>query len=355
VSTGASQTAVTGWAIVTSSLPLAGVVQFRYSVGGIPLQGVAAQATPASRLFRSPATYSTGIAVANPYNASINVHISALDASGVVVANSYLALPPLGHQSFNVFQVFSSLSSSFRGSILISTDFGNYFVAWTLSADAGVLASYPPSGLGWPVSQYERIWKAWQKLLNAASQPVPGSKGLLTPGNLPKLVIDYSTGQINCYALRAQNEVHIFVNVAELISDSESELGFVVGHELGHIIQYQNGHLIFNTGNVEWDADELGMFLALAAGYDPYGAAGALAKLSMASGTADLVDQNFDNLLAELGLDPHASFNDRIALIFDEMQTLCGIPQAQTFCANYKSIVHPHLPPGAPLSAGSAR
>jgi hypothetical protein len=92
------------------------------------------------------------------------------------------------------------------------------------------------------------------------------------------------------------------------------------------------------------------MLLALFAGYDPYGAAGALAKLSMASGTAGLVDQNFDNLLALLGIDPHGSFTERIALVFGEMQTLCATPQAQNFCIEYKKAVHPHLPGGAPLS-----
>jgi predicted Zn-dependent protease len=168
-------------------------------------------------------------------------------------------------------------------------------------------------------------------------------------GNAPRLVVDTTTAQVNSFALPTQNEVHIFLNLAELISDSESELAFVVGHEVGHIIQSQNNRLLFSSGNIEWDADEIGMLLSLLAGYDPYGAAGALAKLAMASGSAGLIDQNFDNLATSLGLDPHGSFNDRLALIFGEMQSLCALPQAQTFCAQYKDLVHPHLPPGAPL------
>jgi hypothetical protein len=100
---------------------------------------------------------------------------------------------------------------------------------------------------------------------------------------------------------------------------------------------------------------EIGMFLSLIAGYDPYGSAGALAKLYMASGNAGLVDQNFDNLLAAIGLDPHGSFNERLALIFGEMQTICATPQGQSFCTNYKRTVHPHLPGGAPLSIPHVR
>ncbi len=350
VSTGASPYLVIGWAIVTSTLPLEGVVQFRFSAGGVPQQGVAAQATAASSTFRSPATASTGIAVANPYISSINVYLSALDTRGTPIANATVTLPALGHQSFNVNQIFPAIASTFRGTIVLTSDGTNNFLAWTLSAEGGVLASYPPSGLGWPVSQYQRIWKVWEKVLNAVGQLGAGSGGTITLGAPPKLIIDYTTGQINSFALPTQNEVHIFMNLAELISDSESELGFVVAHEVSHIIQYQNSHLILNQSNAEWDADELGMWISLLAGYDPYAAAGALAKLSMASGTAGLVDQNFDSILATLGIDPHGSFNQRIANVFGTMKTVCALPSAQSACAQYKSVVHPHLPNGAPLS-----
>jgi predicted Zn-dependent protease len=163
------------------------------------------------------------------------------------------------------------------------------------------------------------------------------------------LVIDPNTSTINAYASPSANEVHIFLNLAELISDSESELAFVIGHELGHILQSKIGLQFYP--NPELDADQYGMLLALLSGYDPYGAAGALAKLAMASGTAGLLDQNFDNLLAIVGADLHGSFNNRLALVFGSMQLICSSPQYSGFCNSYKSLVHPHLPPIAPLSA----
>lgn len=64
----------------------------------------------------------------------------------------------------------------------------------------------------------------------------------------PNLVIDYTTSTINSYAA-ASNEVHIFMYLAELISDSESEPAFVVGHEVGHIVQYQKQQLIYVPTN----------------------------------------------------------------------------------------------------------
>lgn len=341
-SQGASPTTVTGWAVVTSTLPLEGVVRFRFSANGVPQQGVAAQSTPASGVFRAPAMGSTGIAVVNIYSqGSINVQVQVLDAGGSPLAQNTITLGPLQHRSFTLSQFFSGIPSTFRGSVIVSTPAPQEFVAWTLSSDLGVLSSDPPAGLGWPVSQYERIWKVWLKVLNVA-----GPLYSLNP--LPKLVIDNTTDTINSFANPATNEVHIFTNLAELISDSESELSFVVGHEIGHIIQGKVG-LRFVPGNPEEDADQYGMLLSLLAGYDPYGAAGALAKLSMASGEAGLLAQNFDSLTSTLGGDPHGSFNDRLALIFSVMQAVCALPQAQAVCAEYKYAVHPHLPASAPL------
>ena len=343
-SRGASPSIVTGWATAASTLPIQAVVQYRYSVNGVPEQGVSALATEASTFFRSPASFQTGVAIANIYSSPISVTVSALDANGGSVANTTLTLPALGHTSFSVSQVFPGLGSTFRGTITISPTLPRtYAVAWTLSTDLGVLASYPPSALNWPTSQYERIWKVWEKVLNVATSTFP-------IGTPPKLVIDLSTGQINSFANPALNEVHIFMNLAELISDSESELSFVVGHEMGHIIQARIGQLSFVPGNPEQDADEYGMLLPLVAGYDPYGAAGALAKLSMASGDSSLISQNFDNYVAAAGLDLHGSFNNRLALIFQAMQTICGTAQFQGFCALYKTAIHPHLPPISPLS-----
>ena len=201
---------------------------------------------------------------------------------------------------------------------------------------------------GCRIPAQSRIYKVWEKVLNAAI-----SQGLLT-NPFPQLVINYSTGQINAFADPSHNQVDVYMNLAELISDSESELAFVVGHELGHIVQARTLKLAFSS-NIEIDADQYGMLLGLIAGYDPYGGAGALAKLAMASGTAGLLDQNFDSLLQAVGADLHGSFDNRLALIFQNMQQICGIPAYQRFCSAYKNEIHPHLPSIAPLAAEPVR
>ena len=87
------------------------------------------------------------------------------------------------------------------------------------------------------------------------------------------------------------------LGLSELISDSPSELAAVLGHELGHVFQQRRGRRIFDSTNAEFDADVWGLFLALYGGYDPYGAAGAMAKLAMVTGTAGLIQQ-FEQQLA---------------------------------------------------------
>jgi Peptidase family M48 len=341
VSASTSQDIVVGWAVVASTLPIQGVVQFRFSINGVPQQGVASQQTQASWMFRSVATPTTGIAIANVNpTASVPITISALDSNGKNVGTFTRTMPPLAHDAFTFGQLFSGLTGTFRGTVVIQTiNPATYVVAWTVSGDGGVLSSLPAANLGWPISQAERIRKVFQKVLNAAAQSYPQ-----IVANPPTLVIDTTTGSINSYADLKANTVHIFLNLAELISDSESELGFVVAHEIGHIIQLRLNKLVF-LPNIEFDADVYGLILALEAGYDPYGSAGALSKLSMASGDAGLVSQEFDNING----DPHGSFNNRIAAMFIELQLACSQAQVQTFCAQYKAAIHPHLPPNTPL------
>jgi hypothetical protein len=241
--------------------------------------------------------------------------------------------------------MFPSLPSNFRGTVLIGPAAPNIVnancVAWTLSADLGVLASYPPSGLFWPVSQTERIWRVWNKVLAAGT----ASFALKLP---PSLMIDQTVGRLNIIANPTLNQVYILMNLAELIGDSDSELSFALGHALGHIIQFRVGALNFFPDDRERDADVYGMVVSWEAGYDPYGAAGVLGKLFMVSGGENMLAQDFD-FLQSAGLDLRTSFGNRLANIYDTLKAGCAIAENQSACAAYKSVVHPHFPLYAPL------
>jgi hypothetical protein len=67
----------------------------------------------------------------------------------------------------------------------------------------------------------------------------------------------------------------------------------------------------------------------------------------MATGTAGLTTQ-FEE---QLSSDAHQSFNTRLENIFTTLQLACSSSaNAQSLCAEYRSIIHPNFPPTAPLS-----
>lgn len=111
---------------------------------------------------------------------------------------------------------------------------------------------------------------------------------------------------------------------------------------LGHMYQLKHGNTF--SSNRELDADVWGTFLALGAGYDPYGAAGALGKLGMATGSAGIIAQIFDDIL-----DPHTSFANRLDNLYQTMTVACGISTLKAACDAYKKRVHPNFPPSVPL------
>jgi Zn-dependent protease with chaperone function len=364
-STGSSPAVQVGWAEALSSFPLQSVALYRYSVNGVPQQGVSVPAAPASSQFSSPATGTSGIALANPIiGLNIPITITAIDETGKAVQAANINLGRLSHASFNLNQILPSVPAGFRGSVHIATALGQAnFAALVISADGGVLSSYPAAALSWPQSQYERIYKIWSKLLNVVMN-LPPDTGLTT---LPSLVVDSNSQQFNSYACgwvwttltlsctsADLNTVHIFLNMAELYSDSDGELATVIGHELGHIIQ---GHGT-NQGPVflglypqdrEWDADLWGMVLSMIAGYDVYSGAGALGRLYTVStvvlGQAGLLAPNYDGLG-----DPHGSLTQRAGLQIYFLSQFCQQPSQLAFCSAYKGAFHPHFPAAAPMA-----
>ena len=150
---------------------------------------------------------------------------------------------------------------------------------------------------------------------------------------------------VNAFA-KSGTTVAVTIGLSQLISDSPSELAFALAHEVGHIYQQQHGGKTEFHPNPEFDADVWGALLSMSAGFDPYAAAGTLAKLSMATGTASLLSQFEDQLSG----DAHRSFNERLDNIFDNLVAACNSSDAmRQTCATYKGVFHPNLPEVAPL------
>jgi|SRR5579871_431169 len=363
-STMSSSSTVTGWAYAGATLPLQATVLYREIVNGVPKVEISAQATLPSAIYRSPANNFLGVAIANPYSGqSIKVGVAAIDANGNRVGTGSVTLGPNSHSSFNLFQLIPNLSN-FSGSVEISsTDLNTEFVAWTLNADSsGVISSLPPGPLAWPVSHWDRIWLVFNKVLNAALQLAP-RWGIDLTAPVPALNI---SSDPNINARGGSDGITVYYALSELISDSPSELAFVIGHEFGHVVQGRiagpGGTLVplFPPispifAGIETDADRMGLILSLAAGYDPYASAGALGKLAMASGQAGLEAEGITDiefLAGQLGPDPHPSWGTRIDLLFQTLTTVCSDPQYASACSFYRSQIHGNFPPNEPLSVG---
>jgi hypothetical protein len=330
----------TGWAMGACSIPVQATVLFRAIENGIASVEISAAATPATALYRSAANGDLGIAVANVFaNRPVALTITAYDNDGRQAGWRALSLCGLCHTSFTLRSFLTLLPPGFEGSIAITSDHpSDTFAAWTLNADRGLLSSLPVGALEWPVSHSDRIWLVYQKLRHAAV--------LLFPNvDQSQIRLEISGERVlNAFA-RSDGLIQINLALAQLIGDSPSELAFIIGHELAHAIQFRLGNPVVFPLNTEIDADIIGMVLALVAGYDPYGGAGALGKLMMATQRTGLLAQFFDNLV-----DPHTSFSNRMGIMFEMLTLACAQPSARSSCAQYRNLLHPNFPDGMPLS-----
>jgi hypothetical protein len=307
------------------------------------MQGVSVPATPTTFQYTSPVTAQSGIAVANPWSNAIALTIEVHDTSGNIVARPTVNIAAMGHMSLPLAHFYPGVPASFRGTVRMTGGALpniSYFAGLVLSGDGSVLTSYPSDTYAWPPSEYQRVWKVWNKVLNTAASTWP-----VIASHLPTLALSTTTTEINAYAQWPANSVTVDYSLAELLSDSDSELAFVIGHEMGHIIQYQSGQLEFVPSDAEFDADVYGFLLSLGSGYDPYAIGGAFGKLMMATGTAALEAQQAQ---ASSG-DPHGSFDDRIAIVFQDIIAICQSPSFASQCATIKGAYHPHLPGMDPL------
>ena len=343
-----SSVTTTGWAVAGATLPILANVAFRLIVNGTAKLEITAAPTLPSTSYRAMATPQVGVAVANVYSAPLTFTVMVYGSRGQVVGQGTQTIPAYGHSSFNLSQV-PNVPSTFTGNVVITPQTpGQVLLAWAVYSDSsGVISSLPDGRARFPLSQLDQINNTFQTLI-AAYQQIPS----VQYGNAPQLVIspESDANAINAHASNGAT-VQINLAVAELISDSPSELAFIIAHEMGHIYQQRTGNLAWNK-DPEWDADQWGLLAELLAGYDPYAGAGALGKLAMATATAGLQAQLMQGWEQMTGADAHGSFAQRIDNLTTFVETICGYSQPlQAACQSYKSVVHPHFPtvPSVPL------
>ena len=367
---GNSPTVREGFVRMVFDSPVQVTAEFRDFLNGQFANGASVNGTtPASGFWYFADAY-TGIAIANPNNFAVNCSGSFFDPNGNVTAtNTSIAVPPLHHIAFTL-GGYLSLSPSAVGSFQLrcADTFGEPagIVSLGTAGNAkGITSSLPDSALATPIHHGEDIEKAF----NYAVKLIKTSPSLSQYASLvgqPQLIVASDDTQINACATRPQSPspcngpvgtVKVWLSLAELLADSPSELAFVIAHELGHVVQLHLGNQTslqmisppssFNQ-TIETDADLFGFEVVLAAGYDPYGIAGALGKLMMITGNSTINQQYEADIQALLGTDLHTSVLNRLNNLYNTIQIVCQATPAA--CQSYRSQFHPDFPVWAPLS-----
>ena len=333
-----------GWAVLYASNLVQGVATYRLLENGVPRYAVSVPAALPTNHYFSAATPDLGIAAGNIYTSEVSVFIAAESNDG---SSSYgtMTLPALGKRAKLLSEIIPDLPQGFVGTVSIYSEYpANYFSALALRGDGGVYSSLPGGEAARPVHHYSVIWNVFLRLLSAGEVLTSEARPSMDRDNV-KLDIGEDP-VINAYG--GFDGIQINLALAELLSDSESELAFLIGHELGHVYQFRTGERRFDPDNAELDADVWGLFLSLIAGYDPYAGAGMLAKMEMANGRADLQSQYTQEITSVYG-----SFNNRLDHIYTTIENFCSFDtETRATCDQYREIFHPHLPGGKFLTVG---
>lgn len=341
---GNASTVSDGWAFAVSSLPLQSIVKLRRQRGGNPQAQTIEPPVIPTTIFRVSGTSSTSLNLVNIQDFPIDITLAVLSEDGQEKGNRAVTIDSLSRSTVEVASLPGAGGSDFSGSILASADSSNIkFLGWAVHSDGDSFSGVPGGHQRSPVYHDDRAWLAFSKIFGAGVQLAAEMSALRTtllPVPQFQIVSEYRGQYMNAFG--GAEGIIITRGLLQLISDSESEVAFVVGHEMGHVLQRRMGSLLFDR-NAEIDADFWGFILGLLAGYDPYAAAGALAKLAMATGQAGLIQQ-FEN---QISGEAHQSFNTRLQVLMSSVQSACA--QISDVCTLYKSIFHPDLGPSAPL------
>jgi len=323
-----------GWAYATFDKPVQGNAAYRVSVNETPRQEVAVNATLPTPLSINFANGFSSAAIANPWsNVNVTAQVTLINSSGRTVATKQITLGPLQQTAQVVWSWFGLDASTFEGSIKVYPE--PPAIVLVINADAQFVLSSMPSGhvAGYIADQsaIRMVFRHLVSVLNSYPDLAVGQ---------PQLVLE-AHRVVNAWAV-SDNTVHIELGLSQLLRSTD-ELAFVVAHELGHIWQYNHRRALFSTGsiNAEDDADIFGLLAILFAGYDPYAAGGFFGKLMMATSTASLLVQLWED---QNKPDAHYSASTRIDFLDQRITALCADPSVADFCRLYNQTFHPNVP-----------
>ena len=324
-----------GWATLLASNSIQGVATYSALENGSSRYSISVPASLPTIRYFSAATPDLGLAVGNIYSSEVSIGIWATSNDGSSFHGN-MTLPAQGQRAKILSEVIPNLPRDFVGTVSIIAENAEYFSALTLRGAGGVYSSLPSGEIARPAPHFFVIWNVFSQLRSTVA-----SEELIPDPYSIELEINEEP-VINAYG--HSGGIQINLALAELLADSESELAFVIGHELGHVYQVRTGEQFYHPDNAELDADVWGLWLSLLSGYDPYAGAGALAKMAMVAGRADLDSQYLQQITSV-----HGSFNERLDYIYDNIVAFCKeVPEV---CKVFRAVFHPHFPEGKLLAA----
>jgi hypothetical protein len=336
----------TGWAIVSATNPIAASVRLLEFEGTTLKAEIPFDQAPFVLAASSLVTGKTEVALVNAYNdGEIELFMSATNINGVRVASRSLSIPSFGRSAGTVESLLPDLPANFTGTFRVSGDeaYDFFSVAFSERDASGTLRALRGAKYINPGAQFDNVSLAFRRIITSAQRSFPD---LDLDGIGLRLSYERA---IDARALNG-NEIRINYALAELINDSPGELAFIVGHQVGHILQQRGGALVFNE-DPEVDADAWGALLALTAGYDPYGAAGALARLALVTSRPGVVRTFEGQPASEL----NRALMNRLGSLYDLLKSVCESSEdAQTSCDIYRYIVRPTVPASLPFSKPDA-
>lgn len=351
------KTLVWGWASGQSDAPVFCQLNYRNMMNGQVAAELAANATTGTAQWTSTANSELGIAVANPSpDDTMTYMVDVKDSEGKDLGSKSFQLAPHGHDAFTLNSRFT-LAQNFTGSVRITGQTSSQSVykpvVWTVGSDAGVFATLPDGRAQMPEDQMARAMRVFGRVMAMAHQ-----LGYKVDPQLTLLPGTTSNGMANAMGGLAANgtdQVTMYMSLVEMAGDSDGELAFLMAHEIAHVIQCRtNGCTVAMdpqfAGDYEGDADEMGMMLSTAAGYDSYSAAAAYAKLQMGNGQAaaghmgggGMGQMGSANVWEDMmSNDPHAFFAGRIDNLYTIQQRMCGNSQFSINCQAFRTLMHP--------------
>lgn len=338
-----SETLKVGWAVAYADTSVLASASFRLWAGEKALQEVTSPPSAQTRFYDSYANKELGVAIANPSTSKpITLEVVVLDSLGLPGGPvATVTLPPLGHTSFNVKDKFSFVDQGdWSLYIMPPTLPGDSFVAWTMNADgSGTFSSLPSGAYGRPASHRDRIEQIYSRLMEVGTL-LEMFKGT------PQLSV--TTGEeVNAFVENGAN-VTVSLGLAQVMSESDNELAFVLAHQFGHIFQQQNSNFLLWDDDPEKDANMWAIYFTFFAGYDPYAMPGALGHLVMATGPAALTSVWEKSVRTVAHVSLKAQLDDSWATL----NGFCNIsPEAGLLCSDYRKLFRPNVPKGGAITS----